>query len=152
MPVAPEAGSEVGTGENTMSVEHVTDVDESTVEIFYRCRRCHRSWTRSFDVRRWFEDDGGLVEVFRRDGVPVPSPRSGPRCVFCDGLRVDWSETPFTRTDTDTEPVPPTARPTLSAKPGRPRRARFDYPDFRMGFPFMVPLRPQLRPRTYRFP
>ncbi|MEX5711262.1 hypothetical protein BBK14_08605 [Parafrankia soli] len=136
-----------------MSVEHpVVDVENANVEIFYRCRRCGRAWERSFGVTRWFDDDGGLVEVYRYNGVPVPSPRGGPPCAFCGSLTVDWAETP----------LPPAVEPPSALGLPRPVHAvpwpswrtwpRDEWPQRRTAFPFLLPLRPQLHPRTFRFP
>jgi hypothetical protein len=112
------------------------DVERTTVDVRYSCRRCQRSWTGSFDVARWSDDDGVLVESFLSDGVPVPPPRCGPRCPFCGGLPVDWVEAPFLQ--------PPPKRAVTSAW------QRYDVPQPPQ--PFMHPRRPQLPPRTRRFP
>ncbi|KPM55096.1 hypothetical protein CcI49_27825 [Frankia sp. CcI49] len=133
---------------------HVLDVESATEEIYFRCRRCHSTWHRSYTVARWFEDDGGYMEVYRHNGVPVPSPRSGPVCLSCGGLRVDWSDSP----------LPPLQERPPTPGPVSPRQARSvtwpswrtgvrdEWPPRRSAFPFMLPIRPQLYPRTFHFP
>lgn len=136
----------------------VLDVESAHVEIFFRCRRCHHSWHRSFTVSRWFEDDGGFMEVYRHHGVPVPSPRSGLVCVFCEGLPVDWAETPLPPLAAGEEQpaaagrvaVPPAGRTVPWPSWRTPERD--EWPPRRPTFPFLLPLRPQLHPRTFHFP
>ena len=132
--------------------EPVLDVERTRTDVYFRCRRCRRSWTRSYEVTRWFDDDGGLVEIFYRNGTPVPPPRSGISCIFCGGLRVDWSEAPLRPEPAAAEAeegAEPSAPPT---PPWRPWRRYYERPDGSFQFPFMRSLRPQRRPQTFRFP
>ncbi|OAA18709.1 hypothetical protein UG55_110112 [Frankia sp. EI5c] len=133
---------------------HVLDVESADEEIFFRCRRCLRSWQRSFGVARWFDDDGGLMEVYRHNGVPVPAPRSGVPCVYCGGLRVDWAHAPLPQL-TEPQPAPGRARTTRAQVvpwPSWRSWPRDEWPARRPAFPFLLPLRPQLHPRTFHFP
>ena len=50
------------------------------------CRRCHRTWTATYQVGT-FTDDAGDHEVYFRDGSPATRPDSGS-CPYCGGLRV----------------------------------------------------------------
>lgn len=133
----------------------VLDVESTNEEIFFRCRRCRHMWHRSYAVARWFEDDGGFMEVYRHNGVPVPPPRSGLSCVYCGGLPVDWADTPLpSLTERPSASVRGAARPAAHAVawPSWRTGARDEWPPRRPTFPFLLPLRPQIYPRTFRFP
>lgn len=51
------------------------------------CRRCARSWTRRYEVRRYRRNDGEWV-VHLRGGHLAQPPRLESRCPHCGGLRV----------------------------------------------------------------
>ncbi|HEY4790768.1 MAG TPA: hypothetical protein VIJ05_05470 [Actinomycetes bacterium] len=50
------------------------------------CRRCHRTWTATYQVGT-FTDDAGDHEVYFRNGASATAPGSAP-CPHCGGLRV----------------------------------------------------------------
>ena len=50
------------------------------------CRRCHRTWTATYQVGT-FTDDAGDHEVYFRNGASATAPGS-TRCPHCGGLRV----------------------------------------------------------------
>lgn len=50
------------------------------------CRRCHRTWTATYQVGT-FHDDADDHEVYFRAGMPATAPGSA-RCPHCGGLRV----------------------------------------------------------------
>lgn len=137
------------------SESSVLDVESTIEEIFFRCRRCHHTWHRPYTVARWFEDDGGFMEVYRHNGVPVPSPRSGVSCVFCGGLPVDWSNVPLPalmgESPTPGRPAKPSATRTVTWPSWR-TSPQDEWPPRRSSILFLMPLRPQLYPRTFRFP
>jgi DNA-directed RNA polymerase subunit RPC12/RpoP len=54
----------------------------------YRCERCARTWTETYEVRESEDLAGTPWRVYLRRGAATPSPTRAPRCPHCQGLRV----------------------------------------------------------------